>query len=126
MYDKGTALERQGVVASAAVLAREGSDGSARQLLGEDRLGRSFDALVASGQADHADLLAVAVERSHEYYGIPAVLASGAAREWAHNLTDEAATEIMYHEAPAAFELAQRDAIVASARQSLRERVRGC
>lgn len=124
MRNVETTLRRRGVIAPDAVLAREGRSGTSGMLLGEDRLGRTFDALVASGQADHADLIAVAVERSHEYYGVPAILASGAAREWAHGLSDEAAAEIMYHEAPAAFERAQADAIVASAKQSLRVRVR--
>ena len=124
MYDKEAAFTRRGIIASAAVLSREGSRGTARQTLGEDRLGRTFDALVASGTVDHVDLLAVAVERSHEYYGVPAVLTAGAARTWAHGLSDEAATDLMYHEAAEAFERSQAEAITASAKASLRKRVR--
>lgn len=115
-------LEARGVTASAAVIAREGS-GPADAVLGEDGLGRTFDALVASRTVAHVDLLATAVERSHAYYGAPAVLASGAARAWAHSLSDDRASDIMYHEAAAEFERDAADAVVASARQSLRERV---
>lgn len=124
MYDKEALLKQRGANAD-AVLAREGRKGLVSQLLGEDRLGRSFDALVASGTADHLDLLATAVERSHEYYGIPAVLTAGAARSWAHSLDDDAAVEIMYHEAAEAFERDQAAAVVASAAAALRKRVHG-
>lgn len=123
MYDKEAVLAKRGIVASAAVLAREGSGGMVTRILGEDGLGRTFDALVASGTVAHVDLLATAVERSHEYYGIPAVLTAGAARSWAHGLPDEAADELMYHEAGEAFEKAQAAAITASAKATLRKRV---
>lgn len=115
-------LEAKGVIASAAVRAREG-DGAPDQVLGEDGLGRTFDALVASRAVDHTALLATAVERSHEYYGVPSTLTAGAARAWAASLPDERATDIMYHEAAAEFERDHAETLVASARQALRERV---
>jgi hypothetical protein len=126
------AFAARGITASAAVVAREGlpdglkyPDRAVGRLLGEDGLGKAFDALVASGNVDHVDLLATAVERSHEYYGVPAVLASGEARRWAHDLSDQQAWSLRYDEAPVAFEQAQAQAVVASARESLRKRVHG-
>lgn len=126
------AFESRGVVASAAVVAREGiSDdltdpqGAVGLALGEDGLGASFDALVATGAFEKVDLLATAVERSHEYYGVPTVLASGEAREWAVRLSDDAVEEMYYHDAPSTFEAAQANAVVASARAYLRAKVLG-
>lgn len=123
------ALEALGVIASGAVMAREGAtnplqrpDRAAARMLGDDGLGRAFDALVASGALEQADLLATAVERSHEYYGVPAVLASGEARRWAGMVPDEAAADMLYDEAPAAFAQWQSDQSVR--RAELRSRVK--
>lgn len=128
--DVNEAFAARGITASGAVTAREGlpnrlqrPERAVARLLGDDGLGKAFDALVASGTVDHVDLLATAVERSHEYYGIPAVLASGEARRWAHALPDPVASDTLYSEAAERFEQAQAQAVVASARRSLRKRV---
>ena len=125
------AFAARGITASAAVVAREGlpdglkyPDRAVGRLLGDEGLGRAFDALAASGSVDHLSLLATAVERSHEYYGVPAVLASGEAQRWVGNLSDDDAASLFYHEAPAAFEEAQAAAVVASARAREKERLR--
>lgn len=124
------AFTAAGITASGAVVAREGlpnrlqrPDRAVARLLGDDGLGRAFDALVASGTVDHLGLLATAVERSHEYRGVPAVLASGEARRWVGTLSDDEALSIEYHEAGERFEEQQAAAVVASARQGLRKRV---
>lgn len=124
------AFVARGVTASGAVTAREGlpnrlqrPDRAIARLLGDDGLGKAFDALVASGTMSQPDLLATAVERSHEYYSIPAVLASGEARTWAHSLSDQAANDMLYSEAAEEFEKAQAQTVVASARTNLRKRV---
>lgn len=128
--DVNEAFTARGIVASGAVVAREGlpnrflrPERAVARLMGEDGLGRAFDALVASGTADHVDLLATAVERSHEYLGVPALLASGEARQWAQSLAADEATGMYYHDAPAEFEKQQAQAVVASARLNLRKRV---
>lgn len=126
------AFAARGITASAAVVAREGlpdglkyPDRAVGRLLGDDGLGGAFDALVSSGNFEHVDLLAVAVERSHEYYGVPALLASGEARAWAVGLSDERANSILYHVAAQEFEADQAAAVTASAVASLRKRVHG-
>lgn len=126
------ALAVRGITASGLVVAREGlpdgledPDGAVGRLLGDEGLGRAFDALVASGTCDKSALLATAVERSHEYYGVPGVLASGEARRWATELDDYDVEEMYYYEAPRQFERAQAEAVVAAARDRLRKQVLG-
>ena len=124
------AFAARGIVASGAVLSREGRINPLQDparavdlLLGEDGFGRSFDALVASEAVDKPNLLATAVERSHDFYGIPAILASGDARRWAESLDDETVENMLYVEAPEAYVASVTGEIVDAARQSMRERV---
>lgn len=126
------AFATRGITASAAVVAREGlpdglkyPDRAVGRLLGEDGLGRAFDALVAAGAVDKVELLATAVERSHEYYGVPETLTAGAARAWARDLPDGRVSDMLYDEAPREYESDQAKAVVASARATLRARVHG-